>query len=266
MGLKAILEGQDVLAYNHSRKDLVLASKSGNLTCPYCNGRMKFINGKIKIAHFSHLGNHDDCIGKPESQIHMRSKYNLHDLIKKYNPGFSDIEHQVNNRIYDIFFELKNGKKVGVEIQNSIITRSYLHEKLRDSTKENIHLLYILVQGKYLKDFPKTKGAKKGKIFESRVTDLEKRLHKLNYGQVYYTGSTHIMSGHFDKLYREVNAREWYDSDGNYRSAGGYSKLVKRSRKVKLFSLAQNVNLLKLSTKQNEGFKLASFSNKNFWS
>jgi len=92
-------------------------------------------------------------------------------------------EIKIADRIADVYLELKNGKRVVMEIQHSKITKEELLQRTKEYSQEGIHVLWILDgKGPYDKS-PRTMNG-------VNISVSEKELHSLYRGRVYYMNAT----------------------------------------------------------------------------
>lgn len=180
-----------------------------------------------------------------------------HLLIKKFLyeniPLVNDVksirqEIKVGNRIADIYVELKNGKKVAIEIQHSKIAKSKFIERTNDYNINEVHVLWIIDgQGPYNKN-PKNED-------EVIISVSEKELYSMYRGRVYY------INVDYDGIKSPVYALYFTPFFDKKVSSFGF-KYYKRS-KSKQSIVYSEISSLKLNLFRNKSFKLARFLDEN---
>ncbi len=266
MSLKAILDKTAVRIDTLPESELRLASRSKNLSCLECGERLIYKHGEIRIAHFAHYAANPNCDFSNETIEHEETKLFMWKLLKEHNPGmtFDDVEHTKNERRYDVFFRLGTGLEIAVEVQHTVVPTASIEDKLRDATSQNVHVLYALVPGAgYL-----NRDAKRGNGIII-VKESELFLHKTYYGRVYYAGEGVVASVHFDQATTHVEARSWYNQEGEEQSGGGYDKRLKSRRKIHGVNLSEAVktrpHVFSVRKNMNDGLLIATLNEGVYW-
>ncbi len=124
------------------------------------------------------------------------------------------LEKKVNKRRADIFIEERTGKTIVIEIQNSPLKVDELIQRTSDYNKEGIYVLWILNGEGPCVAAPKYPQNKEN----VKIGGLEKYLHGMYGGRVYYINTDHITDSfeifalHFSssdkKKYRNKQFRE----------------------------------------------------------
>ena len=223
--------------------------KSRDWFCIGCKGKMIFHRdlAKVKIAHFVHKV---PCSfeTEPETQEHLMLKnwcyYNLN-AEKKYKPDSFFIGDQKP----DVFIEDKV-KKIAVEVQCSKISYGEWWNRTKKYSEKGIYVLWIFGNN-YC---PKLKKLcnQNNKYAEKRISIIEKEMHRLNYGKVYYfqfTNQVSIEAIHFEGVYRE-SEHSMYEG-----------VWLKNTKSLKFKSLPS----LNIRTFTNEGLNIAGFYDGVWW-
>lgn len=202
------------------------------------------------------LINTNDVSVVTENSSQNYSESIQHLLIKKYFRGNIPLDNEVEevreevivgNRIADVLIELKEGRRVVIEIQHSKITETDIIQRTRDYGKEGCHVLWIL-NGESHYRYPKIEHV----IVELKA---EKYLQRMYKGRVYYANASELgmKSGvyplHFCRVQERVH--------GYYGMA--YFRLSKSKRSV----VPGIIPSLKFDLYQHMGFRLAKFTDKN---
>ncbi|TFG30176.1 MAG: hypothetical protein EU532_01690 [Promethearchaeota archaeon] len=184
-----------------------------------------------------------------ETVDHLLIKNFFYDNIPLANE-IKNIEQEIKiaKRIADVFIELKNGKKIVIEIQHSKITKPDLIQRTNEYNQEGIYVLWIL-DGKGPYD---RKPRNESEIF---ISASEKELHKLYKGRVYY-----INAGE-EGILAPVYALHFPAYFENKKSSFGFDYY--KQSKTKYASVFSEIPSLQLNLYINKGFKLARFFDKN---
>jgi len=92
------------------------------------------------------------------------------------------MEKHIDNRVADVYFEMKDGKQVVIEIQHSAIQVKEIIERTEDYSRNNIYVMWILhASGScvFTPKYPRND-------FSVKVSPVELYLHGLFLGRVYY--------------------------------------------------------------------------------
>lgn len=180
-----------------------------------------------------------------------------HLIIKKYFydnlPVSNEIkkieqEIKIGNRIADIHVELKNRKRIVIEIQHSKISSPELIKRTKEYNQEGEYVLWILNgEGPFDKK-PKNENW----VFTSAA---ENQLHAMYRGRVYY------MNAAKEGLLAPLYALHFTPYFENKISSFGakYYKNSKKKRSV----VCNEIQSLELTLFRHKNFKLAGFIDKN---
>ena len=156
--------------------------------------------------------------GKTKQSFHKTTQQLCYEIIPQKNKKVAHIslEKMVNKRRADIFIEESTGETIVIEIQNSPLKVEELIQRTNDYNKEGIYVLWIL-NG----DGPCVASLKSPQDEKNvRISGLEKYLHGMYGGRVYYINTDHntntfdIFALHFSpsdkKKYRKKRFRKKY--------------------------------------------------------
>ncbi len=121
---------------------------------------------------------------KSESFAHKVIKQLLYKKILENNSNIAEasLEKYFKSRRADVYFKLKSGQEVAIEIQNSPITSREITARTKDYNNRGIYVLWILYGDGRCVGSPKDpKHARNMKISPAEI-----RLHQLYRGRVYY--------------------------------------------------------------------------------
>ena len=163
------------------------------------------------------------------------------------------LEKHFDNRRADVYFKLKSGEEIVVEVQNSKITVKDIKQRTEDYNKKNIFVLWILhgmgscvASPKHPKDLKDTK-----------ISTAENFLHRIYFGRVYYINLNFCNSKttisapfalHFSYSWKKKNRKMFHSHYDKY--------------------FIRDINYMKISswnllTVSYNGYKLARFYDKN---
>jgi len=159
----------------------------------------------------------------------LRAKQHIYDaLIQSSRANSTEMERDFGTSIADVFTVL-DGVPVAIEIQQSGLNTDELSQRTLHYYHLGIHVLWILL----LKDTPATYKPKA----------WERWIHAAYFGRVYFwVEGLSFLAVHFQKLQQWIDARDWYDQDGQVNEAGGYWKTMKNQ-----FTWQPSRNILQLT-------------------
>ena len=181
----------------------------------------------------------NSCKNKPESDAHILMKQVVYNMCCKYVSllHFIGLEHVVGNQIADVLLVTgTNKEKIAIECQRSNLTFASFQERTRGYTKKNISVLWILDANGHCV----TKRRNFYSVEISSISAIEKELHKMHKGRVYYIDTD------IDKP--QIYSLSFIDI--------GYKNTF-------LIVPGQTINLPKFLFSFNNGSKIASFYDKH---
>lgn len=119
-----------------------------------------------------------------ESLIHKAIKQLVFKYVSKHNKEIIErsLEKYLDSRRGDVYFKLRTGEEIVVEVQNSQIVVREVLERMKDYTKKGIYVLWVLSGNGNAVASEKAPIHKKN----VKITPVEKVLHNINRGRVYY--------------------------------------------------------------------------------
>ncbi len=247
---------KNILAYNFELGKIFnildgLLEDFQNFTwlCTICKKPL-FYNEDLNC--FLHKGNRIYCF-EPETIEHKTMKAYWYVMFPKFNQvSLKKLEYKIGDQIADVYFELRNGKKVVIECQNSQISKRKLIERTKNYTSKGIYVLWIFNgHGTCVSD------KKNPKIEEEvGVLGMEKRVHSLYGGRVYYMNvlGKKIVNPPFALHLTPFFKHK--ESEYNYL---GYDKYYKDKRSTILGKIPD----YKIICIEDKGYKLAQFTDKH---
>lgn len=217
--------------------------------CVNCKRRVHYVEN---IGYFRHKGD-KSCDFEPETIEHKTMKQYWYDIFPKFNLINSrKLEYRIGDQIIDVYFKLRNGKKIAIECQNSQISAKKLIDRTKNYTMKDIYVLWIFNgYGSFVSD-------KKNPLNEDNVSviGVERRVHRLYGGRVYYMNvlGDKILNPpyalHFAPFFKHKT------TDFNYF---GYDKYYKDKRSI----VCGTIPNFKIVWDVYNGFKLARFMDKS---
>lgn len=119
-----------------------------------------------------------------ESYAHKAIKHLVYNYFFNNTPiiALREIEKYFGNRFADVYFQLKSGEKIVVEVQNSKISVKELKQRTQDYNHLGIHVLWLIHgEGNCVasKKYP-------WNMKNQKISPAEKFLHQMYGGRVYY--------------------------------------------------------------------------------
>lgn len=220
--------------------------------CPHCDTGVSHVKehtrlGNLVISHYRHK---TPCpySSEPESQEHLQMKLDVYDRLKHLFKHI-ELEVKLEDRIADIYGILKNGQKIAIECQVSPISIPLWEERTLSYARKGIGVLWILHPKKFLQytfsDEQATIDSDKLKKTSIKTKALERHIHKINFGRVYYYDPAEkaypIFATHFNWI---------------------------RGTKMQKMAKIKQIEFEKIfipSNKYHPEFRLARFYDKVFW-
>jgi len=228
--LKAIEKKTDKIVLSY----LDTIDKNKKYICPTCKKKLIFINATLKIKHFRHKKK-SKCNFEPETERHIQMKKFF---IDKLNLSKDNIEVYLGFAKPDIFLQNSN---IAIEVQHSTLTYSEFIYRTTRYSNNNIYTLWIFDNN----------------LLKTNISSVLKKAHELYFGRVYIFFKDSIFPVHFNSIGR------WIDNDYfGYKYWKWYKKRKEFNfgKKIKNFSFLTTKN-----TWKNNNFKIAKFTDKNWW-
>lgn len=194
--------------------------------CKACLQEVILKKGMVRAHHFAHKPPISCQYGSGESELHHKVKKSIFESLKSnQNCSYCELEQKIPDIIPDIF-AIINGVNVDIEIQRSNITVNDIRNKIISRTKQNLSSIWIIpsiLQLKIFKDDNK-------KV--ANIPEWIKYLHTIYFGKIYvYSGQgSLVLPIHLSQFKRYIPENEFYNQEGEYIYAGGYSKPLKNRR------------------------------------
>lgn len=241
-----------VALLNSTRVLAGLAQKGPSYACPGCGQAVTLKKGTKVVHHFAHKPPVTCSWAQGETAAHMAGKLLFLNHFRSLAAP-SDVEFPIGNQRADVYASNKAGHGFVFEIQHQPISELEIARRTQAYFGNNVAVTWVpLIDIAKLKD--KKATATGYVVHRYSPKPFEKWLHGFNFGELWFVDvSTGMLwQGRFDKSMIEVPLSEWHVSGGGTESAGGYSRVSKRWRKLSLtgpFSLGQ-LNIARALRKQ----------------
>lgn len=218
-------------------------------TCGNCN-KPVFYNQYEQC--FKHRGLKPDDF-EPETIEHKKMKDYWYTIFPKFNEVKSrHKEFWFEDQVADVYFELRDGKKVAIECQNSPITADKLIMRSKKYADKGIYVLWIFNgSGMCVSEVKKPCN-----IDKVRVLKEEKRVHNLYSGRIYY------MNVIGDEVHEEpypIHFSPYFENQKLDTNIFGRDKYYKEFQSATV----GNMFSYKILCIDYNGYKLARFMDKN---
>lgn len=229
--LMALRDGSRVLA-----KD---CEKGCAYHCPECAGEVVLHKGRKKIAHFAHKPPVSCSFAAGETRAHLESKQAFYDHFKssglavevEYPLSFNGVRSRA-----DVYVPTtRRGVPAAIEIQHTNISLDDIERRTRNYAQLGIAVAWVP-----LIDMDKLDieiGGDGGWLVKKySPKPFEKWVHGFNYGELWYYEHKEgfLWRGKLEPCVIEVPYSEWYEQGGEQRTAGGYDRVAKRWKTLKL--------------------------------
>ena len=218
-------------------------------TCKNCN-KPVFYNQYEDC--FKHRGLKPDDF-EPETIEHKTMKNYWYSVFPKFNHIKSrHKEFWFEDQVADVYFELRDGKKVAIECQNSPITAKKLIERTKKYTEKGIYVLWVfnglgtcVSEEKHPRNIDKV-----------RVLKEEKRVHSLYGGRIYYMNV--VGEEVIEKPY-PIHFSPYFENQKLETSIYGHDKYYKEFQSATVGTIYS----YKILCVDYKGYKLARFLDKS---
>ncbi|SDF61933.1 competence protein CoiA [Chitinophaga filiformis] len=113
--------------------------------CPNCKGEVTLKNGLVKIPHFAHKAA-ASCEYAGESMLHIKMKFQIFQTLNatiKYKVRAIELEKPLGIIRPDVYIE-GNKRRIGIEVQASVLTPSQILERTRRYHKLGVYVLWVV--------------------------------------------------------------------------------------------------------------------------
>ena len=191
-----------------------------------------------------------------ESRVHKVMKHFLLNEIAKHNVLIKEktVEKYFGNHFADIYFRMRNGNEIVVEVQNSAISVNEIKNRMNDYNTKGIHVLWIL-NGDGKCCFSPRQPIDQNR---AKMSPAEIFLHRIYGGRVYYLKLKEkkkketffqLYGLHFSKTLRKRYRGMFKTRYGNF--------FIRDTHVIKIIDL-------KILNIDFSGYKIARFYDKNF--
>jgi len=260
--------------------------KNNKANCIGCNGELIYHRNisNVKTQHWVHK---TPCLyeTEPETKEHLALKELMYEAIDDRYEKYIPDSVFIGNQKPDIYIEGKTSKqKIAIEIQCSPITYEKFMERTKGYAEKGIYVFWVFGEKWFSKKY---KYAETGKT-EKKINVVEKKLHQLNYGRVYYADqfyqekpTLNILPIHYGTVIREKDYCEncwWEENITNWNGDcddrcwvfaagldGGVVQNTLKSTKEIIPYMSYFADKIVFVLFENEGYKLARLTDPYFW-
>ncbi|MDJ0945629.1 MAG: competence protein CoiA family protein [Kiloniellales bacterium] len=249
-----------VAALKGDRVEADIAERGLEYLCPECKGPVILKRGRIKIAHFAHKPPTDCTWAKGETLAHLESKKLFRDSFVSRGLR-AEVEFLVpslpNDRRADVLVWSPMGQQAAIELQHTSIQPEVIEKRAFSYAREGIAQAWIpFLSPKAMVQAETGKGS--GGLFIERYSarPFERWAHAFHFGRLWFYNPTQkvLWRGHFDDHQIWVDHSDWYSSDGEEMSAGGYSRISKRWKELTLWG-PYSVDQVKIKIRQRKAWQ-----------
>lgn len=210
--LCAIRQSDKATVMAHSQ-----AKADAPFVCPICADTVVLRKGTVRIHHFAHKPPVTCTYGAGETESHRRCKTAIYEgLLQESNVKKAQLERYLETVRPDVSAWI-SGIPVAIEVQISALSLETVIHRTQEYTKKGIYLLWIAQRD----------SALDSGCYSPRA--WERWLHAAYLGRIYYwTEGLSVVSYHMAPYTIYVEGREWYSSEGEEMSAGGFKRISKR--------------------------------------
>jgi len=229
--LVGLMDGQRIEAW--------IATKGPAYVCPNCKADLILRKGQIVSHHFAHKPPATCAWSSGETQAHLKAKQVLYDAFASRGLRV-EVESEVlsiaGDRRADVLVWGREGQqRVAFEVQHQPLGYGAIERRTLAYMAAGVRVVWVaLVSASALAE---AKTSPAGRVISKySVRPWEKWAHAYGMGELWFIepeGGT-IWRGELKAHLIEVASSTWYESGGEERSAGGYSRYSKRWRTLHL--------------------------------
>lgn len=232
-----------VAALKGDRIEAEVAERGQDFVCPKCTRPVILRRGRIKIAHFAHKPPTDCTWASGETLAHLDAKKTFRDSFAARGLR-AEVEFIVpslpNDRRADVIVWSPAGKQAALELQHTSIGIEEIEKRAHSYAREGIAQAWVpFLRPKVLADAETREGGTQGNLFIEKypARPFERWANALHFGRLWFYDPTRkaVWRGRFDDHQIFVDYSDWYTSDGEEMSAGGYHRVSKRWKELTLW-------------------------------
>jgi len=238
------------------------AERHPDYSCPNCRQNVILKRGRIRVAHFAHKPP-TNCTWAGETTEHLNAKKYFKDTFVRQGL-VAEVEYPVaslhGDRRTDVMLWLHTGVQVALELQHTSISLDEIEARAATYAKEGIAQAWI----PFLTKAAMAKAERvRGELVIKKYTakPFEKWAQALHFKNLWFWDPTisQLWQGTLETHELYVESTTWYESGGEERHAGGYTKPSKRWRDLYLkgpFRLEQ----LQLTAKRRQAWRTPRYN------
>ncbi|MEK7829821.1 MAG: competence protein CoiA family protein [Acidobacteriota bacterium] len=186
-------------------------------TCPVCADTVVLRKGTVRIHHFAHKPPVTCNYGAGETEAHRRCKSAIYEgLLQQPTVKKAELERYLKTVRPDVSAWISD-IPVAIEVQISALSIETIIHRTQEYTRKGIYLLWLAQWDPSLDSDRYSPSA------------WERWLHAAYLGRIYYWAEgLLVIPYHMAPYSIYVEENEWYSSEGERLSAGGYERISKR--------------------------------------
>ena len=229
--------------FNGRRIESAVADKGPTYYCPKCRDIVILKKGRIVTHHFAHKPPVHCSWAKGETRGHLKAKQLFKEEFVRRGLRV-EVEHEIpslpEDRRADVVIWSPKGKKFALELQHTPIDYDSLENRTRSYIHADVRVIWVpFMRPKYWKEAKILRPNVDGDLLIERfpARPLEKWVHGFNFGKFWMFDSDRnaLWRAKLNKHEIYVEESTWYDPDGEEVSAGGYSRISRKWRELKLW-------------------------------
>ena len=225
------------------RIEATVADRGPTYHCPKCSEVVILKKGRIVTHHFAHKPPVHCSWAKGETREHLKAKQLFKQEFVRRGLRVK-VEHEIpslpNDRRADVVIWSPRGQRFALELQHTPIDYNSLENRTQSYIHADVRVIWVpFMRPNYWKEAKELGPNVDGDLLIERfpARPLEKWVHGFNFGKFWMFDSIRNALWRA-KLYKHeiyVEESSWYEPDGEEVSAGGYSRISRRWRELKLW-------------------------------
>ncbi len=228
-----------VATLNGTRIEAAEAERGPEYFCPNCRGVVTLKKGKLVTHHFAHKPPTDCSWASGETQRHLTAKKMLRDGLRARGLR-AEVEVEIlstgGDRRADVVAWSSDGKtQIAFEIQHQPILFDAIEARTKAYIAAGVPVIWIGLIGEKVWDASEPIAG--GHIVRRySVRPWERWAHTYGIGSLWFMDEDgDLWRGTLNKHEIYVESTSWYSQGGEEQSAGGYTRVSKRWKELRLF-------------------------------
>ena len=227
-----------VALHQDVRVDALGAVKGPQYFCPNCHAEVTLKQGRIVVHHFAHKPPTSCTWAKGETRAHMMAKTVIRDAFRAsgYQADYEvEVLSSAGDRRADVLITNPTGRRAAIEIQHTPILYEAIERRTQAYMAANVPVAWVGILSPEMKsDAVSIRGGLK--IEKYVIRPWEKWAHAFYFKELWYVDPEDqtLWKGQFSDFTIDVESTSWYNEYGEEQSAGGYSRISKKWKTLRL--------------------------------